>query len=241
MKSPIPSGYFFGSRWFSSSCKTGNFFDAESINSCLKGKRIYFNGDSTMRQWIQYLNHFQKDFKSLDGSGFSSMMIANHHSNFTIEWKNHGHPWITVRRIKIAESRYISRDLDSIKVEGKEEQVVVVISVGQHFRAFPLELFVRRLLSLRRAIQRLQTRILGTQVFIKLENTREFSSEQERFSDWHGHLQNLAQKKVFGDLNVGFIDAWDMTVAANTFSIHPSEAIIANEMAVFLSYLCHAP
>ncbi|XP_048875137.1 NXPE family member 2-like [Brienomyrus brachyistius] len=234
----IPSGYYWRNQWSSLYCKTGSFFTLESINRCLKGKTLYLMGDSTMRQWIQNMNSFQTD-KSRDYRGFSLLKIVNIKSNYTVYWKNHGHPRITFNKIKLIEAPYISRNLDAIGAEG--EDTVVVIGVGQHFRAYPLELFVRRLLSLRRAFQRLQARSPRTRIFIKLENTRELSSEPERFSDWHGHLQNLAQRKVFGDLQVGFVDAWEMTVAANTFVIHPNPTIIASEVAEFLSRLCHTP
>nr|XP_023663567.1 NXPE family member 1-like [Paramormyrops kingsleyae] len=234
----IPSGYYWRNQWSSFCCQTGSFFTSESINSCLKGKTLYFMGDSTMRQWIEFMNSLQND-KSKDYRGFSLLKILNIKSNYTVYWRNHGHPRITVSKIKLIEAPYISRDLDAIGAEG--EDTVVVIGVGQHFRAYPLELFVRRLLSLRGAIQRLQARSPGTRIFIKLENTRELSSEPERFSDWHGHLQNLAQRKVFGDLEVGFVDAWEMTVAANTFAIYPNPTFIASEVAEFLSRLCPTP
>uniref|UniRef100_A0A8C9S6W1 Neurexophilin and PC-esterase domain family member 4 n=1 Tax=Scleropages formosus TaxID=113540 RepID=A0A8C9S6W1_SCLFO len=238
MKPLIPSGHFFKNVWYSSYCETGSFFSAESINSCLKGKRFYFMGDSTVHQWMQYLRKFQKgNYGSL--GEVHPILIVNSEANYTALWKHHNFPWITKNKVRVKMAQYISRDLDSLEVE--REEAVVVISVGQHFRAYSLEVFVRRLLNLRKAILRLQARSPGTWIFIKLENTRELSSEQERFSDWHGHIQNLAQRKVFGDLKVGFVDAWDMTVAANTFAIHPKEHIVANEVAVFLSYLCRAP
>nr|XP_023664179.1 NXPE family member 2-like [Paramormyrops kingsleyae] len=171
--------------------------------------------------------------------GISSIKFVNPKGEYSIQWKVDNYPWITTHKSKLSESSYISRDLDTIGAEG--EDTVVVIGVGQHFRAYPLELFVRRLLSLRGAIQRLQARSPGTRIFIKLENTRELSSEPERFSDWHGHLQNLVQRKVFGDLEVGFVDAWEMTVAANTFVVHPNPTFIASEVAEFLSRLCPTP
>nr|XP_023678702.1 NXPE family member 4-like isoform X2 [Paramormyrops kingsleyae] len=55
----IPSGYYWRNQWSSLCCETGSFFTLESINSCLKGKTLYFMGDSTMRQWIQFMNSFQ--------------------------------------------------------------------------------------------------------------------------------------------------------------------------------------
>ncbi|XP_048875130.1 NXPE family member 4-like isoform X4 [Brienomyrus brachyistius] len=237
----IPCGYYWRNQWSSLYCKTGSFFTLESINRCLKGKTLYLMGDSTVRQWIEYLIKIQKEFHSFLNSvkGISSIQFVNPKEEYSIQWKLHNYPWISSYKNKPSDSSYISRNLDAIGAEG--EDTVVVIAVGQHFRAYPLELFVRRLLSLRRAIQRLQARSPGTRIFIKLENTRELSSEPERFSDWHGHLQNLAQRKVFGDLQVGFVDAWEMTVAANTFVIHPNPTIIASEVAEFLSRLCHTP
>ncbi|XP_023663570.2 NXPE family member 4-like isoform X3 [Paramormyrops kingsleyae] len=235
----IPSGFFWRNQWSSLYYQTGSFFTLKSINSCLKGKTLYLMGDSTVRQWIEYLITIQKEFQSILNSvkGISSIKFVNPKGEYSIQWKVHNYPWITAHKSKLSESSYISRDLDTIGAEG--EDTVVVIGVGQHFRAYPLELFIRRLLSLRGAIQRLQARSPGTRIFIKLENTRELSSEPERFSDWHGHLQNLAQRKVFGDLEVGFVDAWEMTVAANTFVTHPNPTFIASEVAEFLSRLCH--
>ncbi|KAI1901794.1 hypothetical protein AGOR_G00038060 [Albula goreensis] len=59
-----------------------------------------------------------------------------------------------------------------------------------------------------------------------------------QFSDWYGHTQNLAQRKVFQDLKVVLVDAWDMSVAAKSFAIHPSRIIVSNEVAVALSFVC---
>ncbi|XP_036384707.1 NXPE family member 2-like [Megalops cyprinoides] len=226
-------------QWTSSFCQTGSFLNEDAINSCLMGKRLYLKGDSTTRQWIEYL---EKNLKGLTYikpvDPFSSELAVDAHRSITVQWKNHGHPWITHHSNQVNKCPYISRGLDTLDLGG-DGQDIVVIGIGQHFRAFPLEFFIHRLLNIRRAILRLQARSPQTQVFIKLENNREFSSVILRLSDWYGHMQNLAQRKVFGDLKVGLVDAWDMSVAANTFAIHPNKIVVSNEVAVALSYLCH--
>uniref|UniRef100_A0A3B3QP93 NXPE C-terminal domain-containing protein n=1 Tax=Paramormyrops kingsleyae TaxID=1676925 RepID=A0A3B3QP93_9TELE len=179
----MPSGYFCRNQKSSLCLQAGNFFTLESINSCLKRKTLSLMGDSAMHQWIGLVAF--PPWRSLTPRAT------------TPSWKFHSQLRIARKTAKLIESPNISPGLDTIKAEG--EAPVVVIGVGQHFRALPPE-----------AIQRLQVRSPGTQIFIKLENSMELVPEK------------LAQMEVFGDLEVGFVDAWEITVAASSIPIHPS-------------------
>ena len=55
MKSPFPSGYTLKGKWIAAFCKQRELTETKTINDCLKRKLIYLMGDSTLRQWIQYL------------------------------------------------------------------------------------------------------------------------------------------------------------------------------------------
>ncbi|KAJ8396822.1 hypothetical protein AAFF_G00014210 [Aldrovandia affinis] len=228
--------------WTSSLCQTGRFLSAGAINRCLQGKRLHLLGDSTVRQWIECLE------KKLEGltyvepvDHFSTKLAVDSHRNITVQWKKHSLPFISAHNINVNNCVYISRELDRIEVGEGQPDVVVVIGVGQHFRPFPPELFIQRLINMRQAIVRLQSRSPQALVIIKLENTRELSSVMTIQSDWYGHVQNLAQRKVFEDLKVVLVDAWDMSVAANTFATHPENIVVSNEIVVALSHLCHYP
>uniref|UniRef100_A0A8C4TGD1 NXPE C-terminal domain-containing protein n=1 Tax=Erpetoichthys calabaricus TaxID=27687 RepID=A0A8C4TGD1_ERPCA len=237
---PVPSGFFHSGHWYPSFCNCRSFQNDNDINSCLQGKDLYFRGDSTVRQWLEHLTSKLKNLKYLKTTEkFKSrapMLAVDEQRNITIDWRKHGHPWITVHLNVIKEGNYVSREVD--KIAGGEN-IIVVITVGQHFRPFPLELHIRRLLNIRKAIERLKARSPKTRVFIKLENIRELTSETLRFSNWHGYIQNLAQREVFHGLNVTFLDAWDMTVADNTNNVHPPQHVVHSQVALFLSYLCH--
>ncbi|KAG9335066.1 hypothetical protein JZ751_005741, partial [Albula glossodonta] len=152
----------------------------------------------------------------------------NDEKNITFQWKKHNPPWIGSGAVSTKEFVYISRDLDTIELGGGRQDAVV-IGIGQHFRALPIEVFVHRILKIRHSILRLQARSPQTKVFIKLENTRELGKVVMTMTDWYGRIQNLAQRTVFGDLRLTFLDAWDFTLAANTFNVHPNEMVVSNE------------
>ncbi|XP_062995636.1 NXPE family member 4-like isoform X2 [Elgaria multicarinata webbii] len=155
--------------------------------------------------------------------------------NIHIQWKKHGHPFISSHEYTVKFHTSVALQIDNV-AGGKD--TAVVISLGQHFRPFPIKLFIQRAINIRKAIQRLLLRSPDTRVIIKGENTREMDIDQERFSDFHGYAQYLALKDIFWDLDVGFIDAWDMTIAYATNNVHPPRHVVMNQINMLLSYLC---
>lgn len=75
-------------------------------------------------------------------------------------------------------------------------------------------------------------------MILKTENTRGIYLNAEMFSDFHGYIQNIIMRDIFVDLNVGIIDAWDMTIAYGTNNAHPPDYVIGNQINVFLYYTC---
>lgn len=155
--------------------------------------------------------------------------------NIHIQWQKHGYPLIGSLTYSVKEIEYIARVIDRT---GGGKNTVIVISLGQHFRPFPIGVFIRRTLNVHKAVQRLLLRSPDTMVIIKAENIRELHSDVERFSDFHGYVQYLAIKDIFQDLNVGFIDAWDLTIAYGTNNVHPSQSVVRNQISILLNYIC---
>ncbi|XP_067326916.1 NXPE family member 4-like [Anolis sagrei] len=238
MSPQFPSGFLWQNQWYPLFCNMSPFNTLEQIQACLKGKLVYFMGDSTVRQWMENLKKRLTSlvYLNIHNSGRPQKLIAvDTAKNILIQWKKHGHPYIGTSEYSIKDHSYIARDMDTI---AGDRDTALVISLGQHFRPFPLELFIQRAINVRRAIQRLLLRSPGTRVLIKGENTREMDGDQEKLSDFHGYVQNLATKELFQDLNVGFIDAWDMTVAYNTQKVHPPDSVVWSEILMFLNYVC---
>ncbi|XP_076968974.1 NXPE family member 1-like [Tamandua tetradactyla] len=237
MKIPVPSGYSLKGRWMTTFCNQTQL-NTIRINECLKGKLVYLLGDSTLRQWIYYLPKVVKTLKFFDlhGTGpFKKHLLLDAEKHTQIQWKKHSYPFITLQLYSVIDEDYIPREIDRIT---GDKNTAIVITLGQHFRPFPIDIFIRRAINIRKAIERLFLRSPGTKVILKTENIREMHTETERFGDFHGYIQYLTMKDILQDLNVGIIDAWDMTIAYGTNNVHPPDHVIGQQISMFLNYIC---
>ncbi|KAM9296259.1 NXPE family member 1-like [Gastrophryne carolinensis] len=235
---PFPGGFFLKSHWSPLHCDLPAFEPRTQIEKCLAGKMIYLMGDSTLRQWIEFLPSVHPDLKDFDNHGvgwhkkFQAFDLKN---NIYMQWKKHGHPFLSIESYTVRDHSYITEEIDRL---AGGPNTVVVFNVGQHFRPFPLQIFIRRLYNIRDAVENLFLRSPDTKVILKSENTRELYSDVERFSDFHGYVQYQLVKEIFRGLNVGVIDVWDITVAAASFKVHPERNVVENQINFFLSYVC---
>ncbi|KAM9221743.1 LOW QUALITY PROTEIN: NXPE family member 2 [Dugong dugon] len=243
MKTPFPRGYTLQRRWITAFCKQAELDAAKNINDCLKRKLIYLMGDST----LQPINYLQKVVENLlicftsalkyfaHGTGiFKTHVLLNAERHILIQWKKHGHPFITEKLFSAKDENYIP---ETGQVAG-DNDTAIVITHGQHFRPFPINIFICRAIKVQRAIECLLLRSPETKVILKTENTREMYLDAEMFSDFHGYIQNLIMHDIFVDLNVGIIDAWEMTIAYRINNAHPPDYVIGNQINMFLNYFC---
>lgn len=234
MASAIPTGHVWKNTWNPASCSLAPI----KMKDCLRGKLVHLMGDSTMRQWMEYFKSKINTLRSVDlheTGRLQHQLAVDLDEKINIQWQKHGFPLIGSLVYSVKEIENTARIIDRI---GGEKNTVIVFSLGQHFRPFPIDVFIRRALSVHRALQRLLLRSPDTLVVLKTENTRELNNDMERFSDFHGYTQYLALKNIFQDLRVGVIDAWDMTIAYGTNDVHPPEEVVRSEINIFLNYIC---
>ncbi|KAM4702950.1 NXPE family member 4-like [Rhinophrynus dorsalis] len=238
MKLEYPSGYVMKNVWNPSSCRMLTYNSMEEINKCMEGKFIYMFGDSTLRMWMMYFENKLKTMTlfNLYEDGWARQRLGlDLKRNMKISWKRHNNPFISGSYHSCREDRSIPREIDLI---GGHKQTVIVINIGVHFRSYPIHHFIRRLINIHRALQRLFQRSPQTKVIIKTENTSEMEKNFETMSDFHAYIHFLIMKIIFKDLNVGWVNGWDMTTAFNTNKIHPPEILIQNEVNMLLTYIC---
>lgn len=238
MESPFPSGFVLHNSWKPVFCSISNFTSQEQRYNCLNDKMIYFLGDSTVRQWFTYLVKAFEGLKefALHRDGMKTLKVAiDQKRDLSLQWKKHSHPVVARRVYMVKDDAYIHEQIDRL---AGGPNYVIVICLGQHFRPFPVQLFIRRVINVHKALSRLFLRSPDTKVIIKTENTRVERHDAERFSDFHGYIQNLILKDVFRNLPVGVIDAWDMTIAYNTNNVHPPEHVVKSQIDMLLTYIC---
>ncbi|XP_053307935.1 NXPE family member 4-like [Spea bombifrons] len=241
MSSPLPSGYFLNNTWNPVYCKMDVYKTKEDFTRCLQGKKLFLIGDSTLRQFIM---HFTEGISIVQYFGYhgrqwnyweKTLLALSIDKDIYVSYKRHGFPLESFMFYYFKEDKYTSRQID---LQGGGKDTIIVITMGQHFRQFPLQLYIRRALNIRRAIERLFLRSPDTKVIIKTENTRELNTAVERIGDFNGYAQYLVLREVFQGVNVGFVDAWDMTISSAAQSVHPAGGTFESIMSMTFTFAC---
>ncbi|XP_044198530.1 NXPE family member 3-like [Thunnus albacares] len=235
-----PVGYYYQGAWQAlSGTKVRHFNTSSVISQCLKGKVVHLYGDSTIRQWFEHLNTVLPDLKQFNLHStvqVGPFMALDYANNILVNFRFHGPP-VRSRNVPAIELHYIANELDHV-VGGTN--TVVVFGIWAHFSTFPIELYIRRLQSIRRAVVRLLDRAPGTLVLIRTANPKTMTPDAALTnSDWYSLQRDKVLRAMFKGLNVHLLDVWEMVLAHHLpHNLHPQPPIIKNIIDVVLSYIC---
>ncbi|XP_056434287.1 NXPE family member 3-like isoform X2 [Gadus chalcogrammus] len=233
-----PAGYYYKGSWRSFDGTPVRQFDAKSITQCLTGKVMNMYGDSTMRQWFEYLRAFVPEFNLRSTSWTGPLMAVDCQHNILLNYRSHNVP-IGFPTIIASELRYVANELDRLP---GGPNTVVALSLWAHFSPYPVEVYIRRMRHIRRALERLLVRGPGTLVIIRSPNLRALDKEYSlNHSDWFSLQLGRVLRNMFMGLAVVFVDAWEMTLAHHSpHNIHPPPDIIKNTINLVLTQVCPA-
>ncbi|XP_041637267.1 NXPE family member 3-like [Cheilinus undulatus] len=234
------SGYYYQGVWRSlGGTKVHKFNNASAMSQCLKGKTVHLYGDSTIRQWYEYLDAALPDAKrvNLNGSEQAGPLIMwDSAKDILVTYRCHGPP-IRFHKVPTSQLRYIANELDGL-VGGSN--TIVVVGIWSHFSTFPIQIYIRRLQSIRGAVVRLLNRAPDTLVVIRTANLKDLTLyETLTNSDWYSLQGDKVIRAVVKGVNVHIVDALEMTLAHHLpHSLHPQRPIIRDMIDVLLSYIC---
>ncbi|XP_076020553.1 NXPE family member 3-like [Genypterus blacodes] len=238
---PKPSGYYYQGVWRAlEGARVHQFQNASDVTQCLRGKALHLLGDSTIRQWFEHLNSALPDLKEIDPQSnrqvgpFMSVDITN---NIVVKFSCHAPP-IFFGNVHASEVRYIANQLDGLPGGAN---TIVVVGILAHFDPFPMEIYIQRLLGIRKAVVRLLKRAPDTLVVLKTANLKAnvWIVTTLTNSDWYSMQHDKLLRAVFKGINVKLVDAWDMTLAHYLpHDLHPQPPILKNMIDVLLSYIC---
>uniref|UniRef100_UPI0037E842B3 NXPE family member 3-like n=1 Tax=Semicossyphus pulcher TaxID=241346 RepID=UPI0037E842B3 len=234
------SGYYYQGVWRAlGGIKVRQFNTTSAVNQCLKGKIVHLYGDSTIRQWFEYLDAFLPDAKEFNLYSMRQagpFMLLDKANKFLATYRCHGLP---LRSYTMSSSalHYIANEIDGLT---GGDNTVIVFGVWAHFGTFPVELYIRRLQSIRRAVVHLLNRSPGTLVVIRTPNPKTLTLSSALInSDWYSLQEDKVLRAMFKGLNVHLVDAWEMTLAHHLpHLLHPQPPIIKNMIDVLLTYVC---
>lgn len=163
-------------------------------------------------------------------------MALDYANNILVTYRCHGPP-IRFVDVPTSELRYIANELDGLR---GGPNTIVVLGIWSHFSTFPIEIYIRRLQSIRKAVVHLLDRAPDTLVIIRTANLKALTLyETQTNSDWYSLQRDKVLRAVFKGLTVHLVDAWEMSLAHHLpHSLHPQPSIIKNRIDVLLSYIC---
>uniref|UniRef100_A0AAR2IJ00 NXPE C-terminal domain-containing protein n=1 Tax=Pygocentrus nattereri TaxID=42514 RepID=A0AAR2IJ00_PYGNA len=238
LDTPSPAGFYLHDNWTSLMCHTQSFHTIKQTVACLKDKQVLMMGDSTLRQWYEYLLKTVPSMSYMQNITEKAMLkkILIHSldtaNNIRLVWRAHGLP-IRTSLTPRADLHYIASEVDAL---AGGQHSVVVFTIWAHFTTFPLATYLQRLAGIRRSVLALLQRAPQTLVLIKSANT---GYKDIYGSDWLSWQLDCALRVMFRELPVVIIDVWQMTSCHYLpDDIHPSYKVIKNEVDLFLSFVC---
>nr|XP_055052913.1 NXPE family member 3-like isoform X1 [Misgurnus anguillicaudatus] len=234
LHTPVPAGFYLNDVWTSFVCSTRNF-TTQTTTQCLKDKHIYMMGDSTVRQWFEFLLKAVPTLKQMNlhvQYQAGPLLAVDVENNIDLHWRAHGLP-LRCLKTEVSNLHYVSNEIDDLT---GGPHTVIVFNLGPHFTTYPLDYFIHRVLRIRKAVLDLLQRAPDTTVIIKTVNT----GYKDVFgSDWYSLQLDRILRWAFQDVGVYILDVWQMTACHyNIENIHPAPVIIKNEMDIFLSFIC---
>ncbi|XP_035671761.1 NXPE family member 4-like [Branchiostoma floridae] len=232
-------GYWSNGQWNSLTCRAKHF-GAQNISTCLANRTVHFLGDSTIRQWAERLVQ-----RGIVEQGPGNRMKGpytniNRLHGFQISFRFH-----TVPQQGSAQFTFKNLTKRGVSVEIKDmiggPHLVIVLSLGAHFAAEPIEVYRLRLAEIKSAIDELQRRYPGTKVIIKTCNTRSQRDYRDMVmqSDWLLDQLNQEIRSILGNSKVTILDVWEMTMSMwYRHNIHPPRRVVDNEINLLMSYIC---
>ncbi|XP_062415818.1 NXPE family member 3-like [Pungitius pungitius] len=235
----LPSGYYYQGVWRALGGITVSQFNTSAITQCLKGKAVHMYGDSTVRQWFDFLNAVLPGLKEFDLHNprhIAPLKSLDNENNILVSYRCHAPPLLSLP-IPIRELRYTANELDDLDAGPND---VVVLGIWAHFTTSPMDIYIRRLQSIRRAVVQLLDTNPGTLVIVRTGNSRSLNDKVPPLnSDWYSLQCDKVLKAMFKGLKVHLIDAWEMTLAHHLpLNLHPPPPIIQNMVNSMLSYVC---
>ncbi|KAM4678329.1 NXPE family member 3-like [Discoglossus pictus] len=235
LQNPDPSGFYYQDVWESCVCLAQSFNHPSNVASCLGGKIIYMFGDSTLRQWWEYLVGFVPSLKEIDLHVLHQtgpLLATDAEHNYLVQWRAHQKP-LRMQRAWIQDLHYIASELDQL---GGRKGMVIVFTCWAHFSSYPVSVYIERLRGIRHAVIRLLKRSPETKVLIKSANT---GYNTVHVNVWLSFQLDTVMRAMFSKLPVAILDAWQMTSSHRLpENLHPHKLIVKNEVDLMLSFIC---
>ncbi|XP_033105485.1 NXPE family member 1-like [Anneissia japonica] len=231
---PLSDGFWSGKKWNSFACDTKRW-TAGQVEKCLRGKRVFFTGDSTTRQWGDELLRIL----GLKPTTHSRFLTKLHNPIINFQFRFHKY-WLGSVKEGVYDGQFESDLLDSLT--SSDCEYIVVISPWAHYCQWTRISFTDRLLYIKSAIKRFRARCPDAPVIIKTSHPRYhgFSGIIPLSSDGMLFEVRRMLQEIFSGMGLHFIDIWAMNLAYPVPNVvHMPREVIYEELQMFFTHVCN--
>ncbi|KAL5012868.1 hypothetical protein ScPMuIL_011419 [Solemya velum] len=228
-----PVGFFKNGSYFNVMC--GVDHDINRYRQCMKGRRLYFFGDSLSRQMYVTYNRIMcgANLHWPPQDLHKPKKYINSAHNLTSSWVVHSMPFHSA--IEITKfNKGISELLEDI---GPHEDAVVVISHHTHLLVYHHSVFEERMEIYRRVIKAFFSRNSRAVIFIKGMGTWEGNMQRDScFVELYNNIMRCALSGISQRLI--FLDHNDIGVLSKNRDLHPGEFVVREYVLNMLGFIC---
>ncbi|XP_067675976.1 NXPE family member 3-like [Haliotis asinina] len=235
-----PAGFFYKTTWKSMLCSDTLPRTPTAYRSCLRHKTLWLPGDSTSIQFWKFLQQYLNISYTGTSEKHGPRIITDKKFNFSIIWHAHQLPFYHGRHahnrtVNLAENAI----LDSLP---NATQDIIVLYLYVHFTLVHPDVFRRHVQKLVQSAKNLLERapyvtlaVRGPHAFYKsMFVKRGVASYWGLFYTdiLHEHFSVLRNRIVY-------VDFWDMTVAMESYNIHPNAHVVEYMVHNMMTFLCY--
>ncbi|XP_038050055.1 NXPE family member 4-like [Patiria miniata] len=237
-------GYWLNDQWHSLRCQNFqwgvNDSKAQEASRCLRGKEVYFLGDTTARQWFEAFQESigLKFFLRNDDAHYR---FLRHHPSLNLSVLYQARPLLTTSsKVPFEEVQFEVDVLDSLK--NPKCNYIIFLSLWSDTN-WDRPSFTKRLNLTKEAIERLTVRCPEARVVVRsphpvAHGTFETSAYADNILLFG--IKDL-MTETFRNTQASFLDVWDMSLAYPS----PNKRDMPHEVTqqgvnLFMSYVCQS-
>ncbi|XP_038050056.1 NXPE family member 3-like [Patiria miniata] len=231
-------GYWEKDHWHSLLCRAKNWSDPAEIGQCLRGKEVYFLGDSVLWRWMETLLKTMGVPAKTKKSDEEDVSVKLPSFNISLNFRLHPLTF-TPNGTSHRKLTFEVDVMDSLKNKGCN--YAVVVGTWAHFAQWTRESFVERVGLLREAVLRLRARCPAVRIAVAGPHPRDQPSKESRI--YHNDLIVRRMGEFLEDSvsqsGALYLDRWDLNLGyPSSKRLHMPSAVIRGELGMFLSYVC---
>lgn len=238
---PYPASLATSSGWKQLHCTHTLIRGTKNFRKCLAGKQIYTMGDSTVRQYFDYIVDKLRSSETKQKER-NSLVFDDRQLNVYGEWTIHSMPYSCGDSVGLCIPNSLAQTLQRIREKKASyfngSEIIILITYHAHLQAYPVSVFRNRLQSLITPIRLLKKQFPMAKIFFKGPHPISIN----------GHWFDVRNALIFRDVLfetfkpildlVVYLDTFSISVSYASWELHPNGKALQAQIDQWLSYIC---